>query len=534
MTTQSAEILSIKNIEAKIHYLVGQKRFGDALEVIRHFVESIIFNQRSLAKVFASADLDRLCRYVGELASNTTGVCSIPQSNRSGTVILTTELVKVGGHVEIIKDIIRLKLLGGPISILLTDIFDRVDDDLIAHFSKTYGVPVEVATGCSSNERIESVIKKIWDLAPSTLVLMTHNQDSVGVAAAHSRVADKVIFMHHGDTHLTLGVTCTDFVHVDFTNVCYFHCRENLGLKNNYYWPLSVDIDKLKRKNLSFLKQKYLLTCSSGRQEKFDASLYGYDYCSIIPKLLSVTKGKHIHIGNLSDAMVVKLRHGLSEAGIKQENFIHISSVPSVARALIEHGVDLYISSFPIGGGKATIEAMAASTPLLMHQNYFSRFHGGVDIAYPDAWVWKTEAEFLAIVSDINVDDLRRHSALARMHYEKFYSDKVLLDAADFSKPQDMDQIPKLRPYLKDELQEFIYESAAISTLQNNYEKEIERINGEWFIAISEVERITNTFETTAKERDALHYENAELYRELNSPKALFKAFLKLFARPKI
>jgi hypothetical protein len=337
----------------------------------------------------------------------------------------------------------------------------KAELDVIADFSKKYSLPVEFGSGRSSSEKLEWLLKRLWNLAPTTLVLLTYNQDSIGIAAAHSHIADKVVFIHHGDHHLALGVTCEDFIHVDPHNIGFFHCKEALGIKNNYYWPLTVNCELVAPKSTHFLVDACIVTCSSGRAEKFDADNYLYDYFLVIPKLLASTGGRHIHIGNLTADMEKKLQRGLSEACVDPERFIYIPWVPSVAKALIEHKVDLYISSFPIGGGKATIEAMAAGIPLLMHQSYRSRFHGGADLAYPNAWIWRNESELIEIVSKINAADLQHHSVLARVHYSKFHTERTLIEATDFSKNQQIDIIPKLREYTDDGLQRFLDEMTA-------------------------------------------------------------------------
>lgn len=459
MNIDQAERASIAALESEVRLFVECGKFGDALDAIRQFVESVIVNQRSVGKVFVSADIDRLCGYVGEVAANKAKVKSCSTEN-IGTVILATEVVMAGGHAELIKDFIRLKLFDEPINVLLTDLFGSADHDMIANFSATCGVTVDVARGGSTNERLMSVLNHLWGLAPTTLVLLTHNHDSLGISVAHSHVADKVVFIHHGDHHLCLGVTCEDFLHVDPHNIGFFHCKDELGVKNNYYWPLTVNCDSLQPRSNSFLAEGKLVTCSSGRPEKFDASYYLYDYFKLIPKLLAATSGRHIHIGSLTADMKDKLQQGLMAARVDPERFTNIPWVPSIASALIENNVDLYISSFPLGGGKASLEAMAAGIPLLMHQSYRSRFHGGVDLAYPEAWLWRTEAELIDIVKNITGDDLIRHSLLARVHYDKFHSDQSLIDASDFSKSQDIDAVPKLRQYSADNLQIFLDETA--------------------------------------------------------------------------
>lgn len=513
MTTHQFERTSVAALDAHVRALVKNGKFGYALDAIRHFVESVIFDQKSVAKVFASTDIDKLCRYVGEVAATTTGVCAAPAGGRSGTVVLATELVKAGGHVEMLKDIIRLKLFDGPFSIVLTDLFARVDDDVIADFSATCGVNVEVAKGPSSGERLIWVLERLRSLAPTTVVLLTHNQDSVGVSAAHSNVADKVVFIHHGDHHLSLGVTCEDFIHIDPSNIGYFHCKNELEIRNNRYWPLTVNCRSVQPRVPPFLADGRLVTCTSGRPEKFDASHYLYDYVELIPRLLAATGGRHIHIGGLTVEMEKRLQHGLAVARVDPASLIHVAWVPSIARALVEYKVDLYMSSFPLGGGKSSVEAMAAGIPLLMHQNYRSRFLGGADLAYPEAWLWRNEAELLAILNSVTAEELMRHSLLARTYYENFHSDQALIEAADLSRNQNISAVPKLREYAIDALQVFLDETAEFNTLKNSNLSEIERVNNEWLIAV--------------KERDELASENARLRLCLDSPKALASSLVK-------
>ena len=516
MTIDQNEMPSIAALKLQVYALVECGKFGDALDAIRYFVERVINNQRSVGKVFASADLDKLCQYVGEVAAKNVGVdsCSI---ERRGTVILATELVKSGGHVELIKDIIRLKLIDGPFSILLTDIFDRVDDDVIASFSVTHGIAVEVARCQSSIERLEWMLKRLCSFAPTTLVLLTHNQDSVGIAAAHSNVADRVVFIHHGDHHLSLGVTCEDFIHVDPHNIGFFHCRDELGIKNNYYWPLTVNCDSLKPRSNSFLAEGHLVTCSSGRPEKFDASYYHYDYFKLIPVLLAATRGRHIHIGSLTADMEASLQHELMTQGVDPARFINIPWVPSVARALIEYNVDLYISSFPLGGGKATLEVMAAGVPLLMHQSYRSRYFGGEDLAYPNAWIWRNEAELFDIVSKIKEYDLTRHSLLARAHYDKFHSEQSLIDAADFSKIQNIEDVPKLRQYTPDGLQIFLDEAAEMAKVIDEQAKVIDE-------QAKVIDEQAKVIDEQAKEIDEIYASSSwKITKPLRTAKMLLK-----------
>lgn len=501
MTNFQFEKDSISALDVQVRAYLKNGKFGDALDAVRQFVEFVVNDSRSTAKVFASADIDRLCRYIGEAVLPAADASPARSANGIGTVVLATELVKAGGHVELLKDIIRLQLFNGPLNIILTDILLRADDDIITEFSITHGVNVEVIQGSTTNERYLRLIDRLRSLAPATLVLLTYNQDSVGISAALSNVADKVVFIHHGDHHLSLGVTCEEFIHIDPSNIGYFHCKDELGIKNNRYWPLTVNCNSVESRVLPFLADGRLVTCTSGRPEKFDASHYLYDYIELIPRLLTVTGGRHIHIGSLTAGMENRLQRGFVAAGVDPACFTHVVWVPSIAKALVEYNVDIYISSFPLGGGKSCVEAMAAGIPLLMHHNYRSRFLGGADLAYPEAWIWRNEIELIAVLTNVTVETLTCHSLLSRSYYESFHSDRALIDAADISKDQNICIVPELRDYSNDSLQLFLNEIAESKALERSNLNEISRVSDEWLIAMREIEHLKDVCARISHER---------------------------------
>ena len=522
------ELSSIAHLKRKIEELLSHEQIGKALDAIRDFVEAVIFDPRSVARVFSNEDVDLICRQIGKFVAGK-AVRKYDQDRvSSGTVILATELVKAGGHVELIKDIIKHKLFDGPITVVLTDFFARCDRDLIVGFAEVLGVQVRVAQGQNSTDRFMCVHHWLCEKNPQTLVLVTHNQDSLGITLAHTGVAQHVVFIHHGDHHWSLGVTCEDFTHVDVTNLGYFHCKNELGLRNRY-WPLTVNVSNIVPREAPFQAKGHLVTCSSGRPEKFDASNYLHDYTEYLPRILASTQGRHIHIGDLSAEVKARLMDGLSAASISPDSFVHIDWVPSLAMALLEHQVDLYISSFPLGGGKASIEAMAAGIPLLMHSNYRSRYHGGADLAYKGAMIWRSEAELMAIVGGITSDELAHHSALARRHYERYHADQALIEAADFSMPQSESDIPNILPYMEDSLQIFIDDTVHIQEMHSQSleeavqmkhalataRREIERVNSEWRTAVDEMQRIEREQKLTLGEVQRLELAEQVLRAEL-------------------
>ena len=69
---------------------------------------------------------------------------------------------------------------------------------------------------------------------------------------------------------------------------------------------------------------------------------------------------------------------------------------------------------------------MGAGLPILMHENYLSRFHSSRDISYPDAFIWKYPDEYISIISNIDKKLLQVHSEKSRKHYIEHYSSTTI------------------------------------------------------------------------------------------------------------
>ena len=270
----------------------------------------------------------------------------------------------------------------------------------------------------------------------------------MAVAAAQPSVAGDKYFIHHADHQLTLGIHVPQFQHVDLTSNCYFSCRDSLNVCNVRYWPLVCDDLGSRDSKNTFMKERFLRTCSSGGQNKFEEG-YIYEYAEIIPHLLHETQGEHIHIGPLSPHYIERIHRRLTSIGVVHERFVHIPWVESVWQALIEHNVDIYLTSWPLGGGKALVEAMGAGIPVLMHVNPISRFHSSIELGYEKALTWRSPAELFSQLSTLDTKKLAEHSNAAREHYEKHHAPTVLqslLNGDDDKGPEPL----SLRPYQPD------------------------------------------------------------------------------------
>jgi len=128
---------------------------------------------------------------------------------------------------------------------------------------------------------------------------------------------------------------------------------------------------------------------------------------------------------------------------------------------LIDHDVDLYMTSFPYGGGKSQVEAMAAGLPVLVHQNYRSRFLSGIDIGYPGTLSWETPHELTKLLGSIDRTLLETHSEWASRHFQKHHSEAAFREAVAKDRADDND-VPALAKVYSDGLQRFLDEEKSM------------------------------------------------------------------------
>jgi hypothetical protein len=235
-------------------------------------------------------------------------------------------------------------------------------------------------------------------------------------------------------------------------------------------WPLVAE-DLGHRVDRPFLTRGHLTTCSSGGFEKFELTHYyreqipyAYRYEKLVPHILKASGGTHIHIGPLSDRMLAIIRRGLDELAVSHDRFIHIEYVPNLWTALLDLSVDAYIGSFPLGGGRATIEAMGAGLPLIVHANYRSHFFSVQFEVYQGAAIWSNDAELVdAVTAFASPDTLQQHARMSRSYYEANHTLRLLQERMSGRAAA----IPAKPDYNRSQMQSFLDEHVDLLTYVN-------------------------------------------------------------------
>lgn len=400
-----------------------------ALDQIRQLVVAVISRESSWAAVFSSPDLDRLCLELGRLNR----LPSVSPVNQEQIVFLATGLSRLGGHTRVLLDLIAADP-GRKVTVLITNVHHELPRDEYDEIIDTSRADVELAPDENLALRLGWLQQRLSELRPARTYILQHHFDPVIVAAAQPELVGQLFYYHNCDHSLALGVHIPHAVHVDFNGKGFHHCRSVKGVRNNVYWPLVAEVNEYRQPD-SFMRDGHIVTATSGGSEKFtsehliDQAPYVLSYPAIVPRILRATGGTHIHIGPLATEVQSDVADQLKDCGIEPQRFIHVPWVGDLSGEIVQRRVDLYIGSFPRGGGRAVVEIMGAGVPMLLHSNYSSVFFSDVADVYPGVLQWRWPNELDQVLGGITAELLADHSVRARARYEAHHRPSLLKSA---------------------------------------------------------------------------------------------------------
>lgn len=404
-------------------------QFNEVLGSVSQMAHDVAYHPRALSKVLSSFELDDVCRELGQAILSNVSRDAVKSNDERPWVFIATYLYNSGGHTRALEDYIHF-LTGKKCVVLLTNLGNG---DPIVHKGDLYvdeierlGASCEISLQGSLVEKLCWLQQKLVALNPERTFLFNHFYDSVAIAAAEAIPEGAGYFFHHADYRFSLGVHTACLKHIDFHAAGWCVCRDKVKVERQIYIPLSAP-DIGVRSEQSFYQNGCLTTASSGAPAKYSEP-YPYSYLELIAPMIKATKGQHVHIGALPEAALLQIYQSMDAHGLARDRLVYLPVVPSVWRALLEYGVDVYLPSFPVGGNKATIEAMGSGTPILSHQGFgdYRYLLGGDFVVYPDAPRWTQPDGLLGQLVLMNhLEFLQQHRAFSREHYELYCSEQM-------------------------------------------------------------------------------------------------------------
>lgn len=285
------------------------------------------------------------------------------EGNDGPNLFLATQIYKDGGHTGLIGDMVRA--ITGPARLLITnahghhpkkpgpahlDRIDRLAADMI------------VLRGESTVEKFQELLAWLREIRPRRIFLFHHPDDALPVLGALASGASSLTLIHHADAVPSLGLHLPEVILIDLNPTAAAFSRA-WGLSPALL-PMTVPDPGSRPRGFLARGRPVTATCARSHKLRSEDPIC---YVHAIPEILSTTGGWHVHIGTLEEDMLNAVRDGLQTHGIPPERLIYHELVPSLARALHEHDVDVYLSSFPIDGARTNVEVASAGIPYLAH-----------------------------------------------------------------------------------------------------------------------------------------------------------------------
>lgn len=279
---------------------------------------------------------------------------------RSGALIIATELYELGGHSRVLEDISHEV---DRAVVVLTDLFDTYDrqpemiDKLTQRFRHCTLVVVPSGSGWAKAQNLRRFAEA---MRPRHILYFGHHQDPIPYVATLSMPQTRKVLFHHGDHNPSLGCTLPGLVHVDLSKGAQDVCASHLPTPPRLL-PLHAP-DHGVKVFPDIVGNDYSVA-SSGHPAKF--TRHGpLALQEIVRAALGAVRGAYHHIGPLDDSWVQEIRQHLGAHAIDPVRFVHHGLVPSLWDRLKAIDAAIYIGSAPIGGGRAAIEAQGCGYPL--------------------------------------------------------------------------------------------------------------------------------------------------------------------------
>jgi hypothetical protein len=407
---------TLARLETAVANHVEANEFDAAAQLIH--VQAAELYMRSLAKgwISGSERLDLLCLSIGrEVRDVAERRRPAALGGRHRRVYVVSELYREGGHTRLLEDLIAAEPHADH-QIIWTE---GERHDVIANMAEVLrvkeAIPFHVLRG-EPVERLRGAFAILAELCPDVLVHLGHPNDPIAIALMQPGIARRRLMIHHCDSSFALGRSLGGTVHVALGRHFQDFARQEWAL-DTVLLPLTCG-EPVVAKEAGWARDRPFLTVTSGQSGKFD--LNGkLSYLDVLTERFAARDGAHVHIGSLSAEQMLRIEQHLDKLCCR-ERFIYREHVPHLASALSELAPSVYIDSYPFGGAKAIIEAMAAGLPICAASHDPNL--DSSSFCYPERFLWTHPAQVGTILARLDPTTVERHAALSRRYFEQNHS----------------------------------------------------------------------------------------------------------------
>jgi len=290
----------------------------------------------------------------------------VAQAKSNDTVcIVSTQLYASGGHSKVAYDIAGL--IGGErVSVIFTDIYGKLTHaGLIG--ARTAEAPMQrradVLLGAVNlTGKIVELYNILAAIRPTRIFMLTHHFDMVAAVALWP-FREVVEFLHHADHVPSIGATLPFSQHVDLTWRCHQVC---LGqARPALYAGMTVRRPPPTTGGPVAGPSGRLRIATCGGQAKYRGA-GDHRWLDYALAALSPPHSELVHIGPADDGFRAEITRELKTAGVDPQRYVFTGQAGDLAAELMSRQADIYLSSYPVTGGKANLEAMAIGLPVIV------------------------------------------------------------------------------------------------------------------------------------------------------------------------
>lgn len=294
------------------------------------------------------------------------GLVQLPSgpAHKDSMVHVATEVYETGGHTRVIEDIVRA-FPQCRHTLILTDVADnylgnRLHLGFLKERYEALGLEVVYLKKSSLTARAQECATLLREFAPQAIFLFAHHFDTVANAAISGQSAPRVLYVHHCDHNPGLGATRSDYIHLDVSPPAHELCKSIPALSPIFLGLSIADSGRV----AAAADRAGLVGVTCATAYKYTGRCE-FSYAEFLAAMFAEGVEKLFHIGEVPQAQQDQIRAEIRALRQDERRIEFVGNVPSLAQSLKQIAPDFFLCSYPVGGGKAMIEAMSVGLPTI-------------------------------------------------------------------------------------------------------------------------------------------------------------------------